>query len=228
MCFNKCRKVENVRNFLPSLVSSFSSITFSFSNNYFVPMDSCEFSKFHGYEYEDVERWLSKLGLLLTALGIAHDSRIASATLGFYLAGSAEIWYSTLPEARRQNFSLAKEALIERFASQDLKWRLRQKLISMKQGENESLENYIDTICRTCQRVGGISDKQQMTYFVNGLKCNIKREVLMRVPKTYDEAESIARHVVFVEKILNPSDNLTEFFELYNRDQVAEHSIRRR
>ena len=50
----------------------------------------------------------------------------------------------------------------------------------------------------------------------------------MRVPKTYDETESIARHVVFVEKILNPSDNLTEFFELYNRDQVAEHSIRRR
>ena len=41
-----------------------------------------------------------------------------------------------------------------------------------------------------------------MTYFVNGLKCNIKREVLMRVPKTYDEAESIARHVVFVEKII--------------------------
>ena len=201
---------------------SFSSITFSFSNTYFVPMDSYEFSKFHGYENEDVERWLNKLGLLLTALGIAHDSRIASATLGFYLAGSAEIWYSTLPEATRQNFSLAKEALIERFASQDLKWRLRQKLISMKQGENESLENYIDTICHTCQRVGGISDKQQMTYFVKGLKYNIKREVLMRVPKTYDEAESIARHVVAVEKILNPSaDNLTEFFEPYNRDFVC-------
>ena len=118
-----------------------------------------------------MERWLSNIGLFLTALGIAHDSRIASATLGFYLAGSAEIWYSTLPEATRQNFSLAKEALIERFASQDLKWRLRQKLISMKQGENESLENYIYTICRTCQRVSGILDKQQMTYFVNGLKC---------------------------------------------------------
>ena len=44
----------------------------------------------------------------------------------------------------------------------------------------------------------------------------------MRVPKTYDEAESIARHVVFVEKILNPSaDNLTEFFEPYNRDFVC-------
>ena len=134
-------------------------------------MDSYEFVKFHGYEHEDVERWLTKLGLLLTVLGIDHNSRLASATLEFFLAGSAEIWYSTLPEGTRQTFSLARQALIERFASEDLKWRLRLKLISMKQGENESLENYIYTICRTCQRVSGILDKQQMTYFVNGLKC---------------------------------------------------------
>ena len=95
-------------------------------------MDSYEFIKFHGYEHEDVERWLNKLGLLLTALGIDHDSRVVSATLGFYLAGYAEILYSTLPEATRQKFSLAKEALIERFASQDLKWRLRLQLISVR------------------------------------------------------------------------------------------------
>ena len=44
-------------------------------------------------EHEDVERWLNKLGLILTALDIDHNSRVVSVTLAFYLAGSAEIWY---------------------------------------------------------------------------------------------------------------------------------------
>ena len=71
-------------------------------------------------EHEDVERWLNKLGLILTALDIDHNSGVASVTLAFYLAGSGEIWYSGLPEATRLNVSLSKDALIERFASTDL------------------------------------------------------------------------------------------------------------
>ena len=68
---------------------------------------------------------------------------------------------------------------MKRFADSDLEWRLRQKLSSRKQAENETLDNYVDFISNTCHRLG-VSDTDKMHYFVQGLRENVKRDVLMQ------------------------------------------------
>ena len=180
-----------------------------------------EFRKFYGSEGEDVKRWLSKLVLLLTAVGIHHDGREASAFLALHLAGIAESWYFTLPKAKQINFRYLKDALAETFSLPYMfKYNLRQELYSRKQGKGEPLDRYAELICRTCQTIG-ISDAEQMNCFINGLRNNTKREVLMKTPKTYDEALSIAQHVEAVARILSSKDTFPEFVETLYTDSYG-------
>ena len=58
----------------------------------------------------------------------------------------------------------------------DLKWRLRQSLISRQQGLHESLDSYVEFINSTCRRLG-VSKENQFYYFVNGLRAEIKCQV---------------------------------------------------
>ena len=88
------------------------------------------------------------------------------------------------PETRRSNFDFLTTAPKERFFSDDLKWRLRQLLISRQQGLHESLDSYIEFANSTCRRLGECKENQ-FYYFVNGLRAEIKRQVLMRQPKDY-------------------------------------------
>ena len=77
---------------------------------------------------------------------------------------------------------LSTKALKERFSPDDLKWRLRQSLISRQQGLHESLNSYNEFIDTTCLQLG-VSKEDQFYYFVNGLLADIKSEVLMHQPK---------------------------------------------
>ena len=105
-----------------------------------------------------------------------------AANLACHLTGLAETFYFSLKPEKRKNFDPLIKALKERFFSDDLKWRLRQSLISRQQGPHESLDSDIEFIDTTCRRLG-VSREDQFYYFVNGLRADIKREVLMHQPK---------------------------------------------
>ena len=107
-----------------------------------------------------------------------------AANLACHLTGLAETFYFSLELEKRKNFDPLITALKERFFSDDLKWRLRQSLISKQQGLHESLDIYIEFIDTTCRRLG-VSREDQFYYFDNGLRADIKREVLMHQPKDY-------------------------------------------
>ena len=92
----------------------------------------------------------------------------------------------------------------ERYSSDDFKWRLRQQLSSRKQGAKESLDSYIKFINTTCQRVG-VSKADQLHFFVQGLKDDIKREILMHKPEDYQTAENLARLKVSVDRTVAES-----------------------
>ena len=156
---------------------------------------------FSGYENQDINRWLVKFSNRLALRHKKSDPKAAAADLSFHLAGPAETWYYSLDPSVRDNYDALKAALLKRFSNQDLEWRLRQKLSSRKQGESESLDTYVDFLSNTCQRLG-VSDQDKMHYFVQGLREDIKRDVLMQKPKTFEEAESVARLKVSVERTL--------------------------
>ena len=156
---------------------------------------------FSGYENQDVKQWLLKFKNRLALRYKKHDSKAAAADLSFHLSGAAETWYYSLDPSIRDDFNKVEEAFLEHFANSDLEWRLQQKLSSRKQEENENLDSYVDFISNTCQWLG-VSDTDKMHFFVQGLREDIKRDMLMQKPKTFHEAESVARLKVSVERTL--------------------------
>ena len=118
--------------------------------------------------------------------------------------GLAETFYFSLEPETRKNFDLLSKALKERFFSDDLKWRLRQSLISRQRGLHESLDSYIKFIASTCRRLG-VSKEDQFYYFINRLCAKNKREVLVRQPKDYLTAVNLARSKQLVDRTIADS-----------------------
>ena len=162
---------------------------------------SAELEPFFGYEKEDVNRFLEKSSNRLQAREVKLSSEAKAADLASYLKGTAETWYFSLDRLTRGDFDTLVNALRQRFSSNDFKWRLRQSLSSRKQGPNESLHSYIEFINSTCQRLG-VPQQDQMHYFVQGLRDDIKREVLMNKPTDHQTAENLARLKVSVDKTI--------------------------
>ena len=82
-----------------------------------------DLSQFYGLESEDITRWLAKLETFLTLIHIDRDNGAASALRGLHLAGIAETWYYTLPEAERTDFWRLKGALLAKFSLSDI-WKV--------------------------------------------------------------------------------------------------------
>ena len=159
---------------------------------------------FSGCESQDIYCWLEKFQNLFKGCDRKLDSACLAANLACHLTGLAETFYFSLEPDTRKNFDLLSTALKERFFSDGLKWRLRQSLISRQQGLHESLDSYIEFIDTTCRRLG-VSKEDQFYYFVNGLRAEIKREVLMRQPKDYLTAVNLARRTEFVDHTIADS-----------------------
>ena len=106
-----------------------------------------------------------------------------------------------------------KTALKERFFSDGFNWQLRQSLISRQQGLHESLDSYIEFIDSTFPRLG-VSKEDQFYYFVNGLRIEIKREILMRQPKDFLTTVKLARCTGLADRtITDGQSSLNNFKE---------------
>ena len=155
-------------------------------------------------DMQDVDRWLKKFANRLQSTGHALDPCSKAADLANHLSGPAETFYFSLDEDVCSNYDKLVDALRERYSSDDFKWRLRQQLSSRKQGAKESLDSYIEFINTTCQRLG-VSKADQLHFFVQGLKDDIKREILMHEPEDYQTAENLARLKVSVDRTVAES-----------------------
>ena len=123
---------------------------------------------FSGRESQDIYCWLEKFQNQFKGCDRKLDSACLAANLACHLTELAETFYFSLEPETRKNVDLLTKALKERFFSDDLKWWLRQSLISRQQGLHESLDSYIEFIDTTCRRLG-VSKEDQFYYFVNGL-----------------------------------------------------------
>ena len=86
--------------------------------------------------------------------------------------------------------------------SYEQKFRLREELKQKRQDVSESSEDYIEFIEERCQLLG-ISDETKLFIFVNGLcSSEMKHEILMNWPKSFEKAVSIAQHKVWVYEMI--------------------------
>ena len=157
---------------------------------------------FHGYETENVRHWLIRLQNFLIVEGVELRSFKAARVLQFFLRGYAQEWYYSLSDDIRDNFSALEKALLSRFLSYEHKFRLREELEQKRQDVSESLEDYIEFIEERCHLLE-ISDETKLFIFVNGLRSSeMKREILMNRPKSFDKAVSIAQHKLWVDQMI--------------------------
>ena len=159
---------------------------------------------FSSRESQDIYCWLEKFENQFKGCDRRLDSARLAANLACHLTGLAETFYFSLEPETRKNFDLLSKALKERFFSDDLKWRLRQSLISRQRGLHESLDSYIKFIASTCRRLG-VSKEDQFYYFITRLCTKNKREVLVRQPKDYLTAVNLARSKELVDRTIADS-----------------------
>ena len=108
------------------------------------------------------------------------------------LGGPTKAWYDTMPPETVGDFRTLTQGLKERFGSQLLEFLFRQELFARKQGPSEPLSFYTEDVIRKCQRLG-LSDKDLMNAFINGLCEDTKNHVILSQPKSFAEAENLAR-----------------------------------
>ena len=160
---------------------------------------------FHGFDSEDINRWLDKVEHYLNLRRIRTDSSTALAELILNLAGSAEDFYYSLDEERKNTFVALCEALRERFSNENQNWIIWQAITTRQQGPVESIDTYLNDLTSKFRRIK-ISDADRMRHFVQGLRADLRETVLLKQPKSFQEAEEMARLAAAVKTTMNNSN----------------------
>ena len=131
---------------------------------------------FNGLPNEDINEWLSRFETLAKFHNWSQAKRLNALPLS--LGGPAKAWYDTMPPETVGDFRTLTQGLKERFGSQSLEFLFRQELFARKQGPSEPLSLYTEDVIRKCQRLG-LSDKDLMNAFINGLCEDTKNHVIL-------------------------------------------------
>ena len=170
---------------------------------------------FHGYENENLEPWMEKFGLHLESRRIKTDSKAALAELALHLAGPAESFFRSLAVSDKDDFEKLYVMLREGFSSKDPVWRMRQKLTARKQGPNEPLDRYIEDLQQMFDNLE-LTEEEKVWFFTQGLHTDTQKEVLMRQPRTFREAENFARLTQTGQQSINPHATAIRYHDVYN------------
>ena len=154
--------------------------------------DTIKPTLFHGYENENLERWMEKFRLHLERRRIKTDGMAALAELALHLAGPAESFFRSLSASHKDDFEKLYITLRERFTSKHRVWRMRQKLTARKQGPNEPLDRYIEDLQHVFDNLKP-TEEEKVWFFTQSLHTDTQKEVFMRQPITFREVENFAR-----------------------------------
>ena len=136
------------------------------------------------------------------------------------LAGPAEDFFYSLPDDRKETFELLLDALKERFSNDNQSWITWQAVTTRQQGELEPLDTYLTELTNNFRRLH-ITDAEKMRYFVQGLRSEIRKAVLMKQPNPFREAEKMARLACSVENTMNTSRENSVAAQMGNLSQTV-------
>ena len=157
---------------------------------------------FSGFQNEDVNEWVVKFNRLARFYGWGNAKKLSA--LPLLLNGPALAWFQTLSDETAGTFDSLIEALIARFGNQNIQFLIRQELYARKQLEHEPLVTYTEDIIKKCQRLN-LNELEMMNIFINGLSAELKNHVVLNQPKTFTEAENLARLRDAVSKSFGPT-----------------------
>ena len=158
------------------------------------------FPVFRGDESEDVFDFLDQFKGAATLNGWSNKDLAIS--LPLYFNGHASAWFKSLGNADGKFFYQLKALMTEHFASGASAWRTRQTFGQRRQLEKEPVSEYSYSIRMHCARLN-LPTSEWTHSFVQGLKREICKYVILQQPENYEVAENCAK---LRESVLASSD----------------------
>ncbi|XP_075663301.1 uncharacterized protein LOC142632866 [Castanea sativa] len=119
------------------------------------------------------------------------------------LKGAGREWFTRLPTSSIDNFEQLSSAFLRHFVGGQRPKRPVDHLLTIKQGERETLRSYVKRFTRETLEVDDADDKVQLTTFKAGLK---SREFVVSLAK--NPPRTMAEMLLKAQKYMNAEDAL--------------------
>ena len=136
-------------------------------------------SPFTGTAADNILDWLENFDCI-AAHNVWNDQKQLQ-VIPVYLKVAAFNFYRSLPDQTKDDISLLKTTLRDRYHTQDRLYDMRAKLHELRQGSSlETYVNDLDTLARHLE----LPEQQKIHCFIFGLKPKLKEALLIRQPQT--------------------------------------------
>jgi len=164
--------------------------------------------KFFGEPGEDIEKWLKSFDRVAKANNWSEKRQCD--ILPAYLRDRAAEYFDELPDRNKTTLAKLKEALIEHFMPKEARRFYYADLYSRKQGQYESASDFGRAIQLLVRRAYAEmplehQDTLMREHYVNGLRPDLKRIVLISDPQTFNNALDLAKREEINEQIASGS-----------------------
>ena len=147
---------------------------------------------------------LDHLNTFKTTLGLQQPpDEILCHSFPITLKGAAGEWFTKLPMSSINNFEQLSNSFLHHFVGGQRPKRPADHLLTIKQGEKETLRSYVTRFTRGILEVDEVNDKVQLTTFKAGLK---SREFVVSLVK--NPPKTMAKMLLKTQKYMNDEDTL--------------------
>ncbi|KAH7294485.1 hypothetical protein KP509_27G002600 [Ceratopteris richardii] len=154
-----------------------------------------DFTKFSGTWDEDLDSFIQLFEVTCEANDVVdQDQRLR--IFPAILRDEAANWYGNLTPQERGTYQMLKEAFLAKFRRQGFQDRLAQQMDYLRQGVNESIDNYIQRMETLVRKMGANApnDETLKRRFISGLRDpTAQQHISLTRPATLMDAKEQAR-----------------------------------
>ena len=147
---------------------------------------------FEGNKLQDVDTWLFQVQEHLTITRLPEASHIPYAASLF--RGNAALWWREVCQnaQRPGNWNVFCDAVREQFRPENWSRRGRDELAQMYQYGKESVADFLHRFRSACLKIDNLSEDEKLDRFVRALVSDVRMQVELRAPTSYNEAAMYA------------------------------------
>ncbi|XP_075640399.1 uncharacterized protein LOC142612168 [Castanea sativa] len=164
------------------------------------------------------------LNTFKTTLGLQQPpDEIMCPSFPTTLKGAGREWFTRLPTSSIDNFEQLSSAFLRHFVGGQRPKRPADHLLTIKQGEKETLRSYVKRFTRETLEVDDADDKVQLTTFKAGLR---SREFVVSLAKNLPR--TMAEMLLKAQKYMNAEDALAAIIDEGRSKKEGRHEDERR
>ena len=149
-----------------------------------------DFEYFDGDPNSNFESWSSKLSHTFNFLKWSDQKK--GDLVPILLTSRAKQVFDNIPTEHKSCYKSIMKELSEKFSFQNKPLLHGSLLLDRVQKPGEPVSSYTGAMLEIFTKLGITKDTECLIHFCNGFRPEIRREVLMKCPKTVHEAEQIA------------------------------------